>query len=70
MFYVIELELEKAPLLLRNLDPPNGLLNGTRLRVVNLGTRVIEAEIMTGMNCISVVTEDNSTTTENIVYSR
>ena len=29
--------------LIRNLDPPHGLLNGTRLRVISLGSRLIEA---------------------------
>ena len=33
--------------LLRNLDPCNGLLHGTRLRIISLGSRLIEAEIMT-----------------------
>ena len=35
-------------LLLRNLDPRNGLLNGTRLKITQLGQRVLGAEIMTG----------------------
>ena len=35
-------------ILLRNLDPRNGLLNGTRLRIISLGSRLIEAKIMTG----------------------
>ena len=45
-----KLRLRKiAPIiLLRNLEPKQGLLNGTRLRVASLGTRNVWAEIMTG----------------------
>lgn len=40
---------KNAPIiLLRNLNSKEGLLNGTRLCVVNLGKRIIEARIMTG----------------------
>ncbi|XP_022004351.2 uncharacterized protein LOC110901899 [Helianthus annuus] len=35
---------------LRNIDQKNGLCNGTRLRVLYLGNRVIEAEIISGAN--------------------
>ena len=35
-------------LLLRNLDPANGLCNGTRLLITRLGGRVIEGKILTG----------------------
>ncbi|KAK1424399.1 hypothetical protein QVD17_19728 [Tagetes erecta] len=37
-------------MLLRNIDQKGGLCNGTRLKVVSLGTRVIEAEIISGSN--------------------
>ncbi|GFR68923.1 ATP-dependent DNA helicase PIF1 [Elysia marginata] len=37
-------------MLLRNHDPKSGLLNGTRLKVLTLGQRVIEAMILTGRN--------------------
>ncbi|KAD4384901.1 hypothetical protein E3N88_25069 [Mikania micrantha] len=37
-------------MLLRNIDQQNGLCNGTRLQVVSLGKRVIEAEIISGSN--------------------
>ncbi|KAK1428534.1 hypothetical protein QVD17_17369 [Tagetes erecta] len=37
-------------MLLRNIDQKNGLCNGTRLRVLYLGNRVIEAEIISGAN--------------------
>ena len=35
-------------MLLRNLDAKSGLLNGTRMVVVRLGDRVIEANILSG----------------------
>jgi ATP-dependent DNA helicase PIF1 len=37
-------------MLLRNLDQKNGLCNGTRLQVISLGNRVIEAKIISGTN--------------------
>ena len=37
-------------MLLRNIDPKSGLCNGTRLQVISLGKRVIEAVILTGSN--------------------
>ncbi|KAK9075631.1 hypothetical protein SSX86_003957 [Deinandra increscens subsp. villosa] len=37
-------------MLLRNIDQKNGLCNGTRLQVVRLGARVIEAEVISGTN--------------------
>ncbi|KAL7602055.1 hypothetical protein Lser_V15G21000 [Lactuca serriola] len=37
-------------MLLRNIDQKNGLCNGTRLQVISLGKRVIEARIITGTN--------------------
>ncbi|XP_022003837.1 ATP-dependent DNA helicase PIF1-like [Helianthus annuus] len=37
-------------MLLRNLDQKNGLCNGTRLQVVTLGDRVIEAKVISGSN--------------------
>nr|XP_043624130.1 uncharacterized protein LOC122595729 [Erigeron canadensis] len=37
-------------MLLRNIDQPNGLCNGTRLQVIKLGKHVIEAKIITGTN--------------------
>ena len=44
-------------ILLRNLNPREGLLNGTRLRVLHLGERIMEAKIMTGRkkgNCVFI----------------
>ncbi|KAD2805097.1 hypothetical protein E3N88_38474 [Mikania micrantha] len=37
-------------MLLRNIDQRNGLCNGTRLQIISLGDRVIEAEIISGSN--------------------
>ncbi|XP_021992293.1 uncharacterized protein LOC110889094 [Helianthus annuus] len=37
-------------MLLRNIDQKNGLCNGTRLKVISLGSRVIEAEVISGSN--------------------
>jgi ATP-dependent DNA helicase PIF1 len=33
---------------MRNLDPTNGLCNGTRLLIMKLGHRILEAKIITG----------------------
>ncbi|XP_022013728.1 uncharacterized protein LOC110913191 [Helianthus annuus] len=42
---------QNAPvMLLRNINQPNGLCNGTRLQIVKLGKNLIEAKIMTGTN--------------------
>ena len=46
----LSLQKNTPVLLLRNLDPKNGLLNGTRLQIITLSQRVLEAEIMTGKN--------------------
>ena len=35
-------------MLLRNLDPSKGLCNGTRLRVLRIGTRVLKCRIISG----------------------
>ncbi|XP_024964297.1 uncharacterized protein LOC112504578 [Cynara cardunculus var. scolymus] len=37
-------------MLLRNIDQKSGLSNGTRLRVLTLGNRVIEAQVISGSN--------------------
>ena len=37
-------------MLLRNIDQKNGLCNGTKLQVISLGNRVIEAVVISGSN--------------------
>ncbi|KAE8251462.1 hypothetical protein A4X13_0g3984 [Tilletia indica] len=44
----LQLKTGVPVMLLRNLDPPAGLCNGTRLIVTHISRRVIEAEIITG----------------------
>ena len=51
----LKLKVNTPVMLLRNLNPSAGLLNGTRLLIRKLGNRVIEAKIMTGTHTGSVV---------------
>ncbi|CAL1363258.1 unnamed protein product [Linum trigynum] len=44
----LSLKLYTPIMLLRNIDPPAGMCNGTRLMVVHLGTNVIKGIILTG----------------------
>ncbi|KAD0975278.1 hypothetical protein E3N88_43475 [Mikania micrantha] len=46
----LQLKVGVPVMLLRNIDQRNGLCNGTRLQIVSLGDRVIEAEIISGRN--------------------
>ncbi|XP_050212521.1 uncharacterized protein LOC126664257 [Mercurialis annua] len=46
--HALKLKLNTPVMLLRNLNPSVGLCNGTRLLIIQLGVRVIEAQIMTG----------------------
>ena len=55
---VHELRLKKFTpvMLLRNMDPPNGLCNGTRLLVLDVkDLRVLYAQILTGAHAGNVV---------------
>ncbi|XP_050231533.1 uncharacterized protein LOC126680456 [Mercurialis annua] len=44
----LHLKIKTPIMLLRNLNPVVGLCNGTRLIIIQLGVRVIEAQIITG----------------------
>ena len=46
--HTLRLKINLPVVLLRNIDPDNGLCNGTRLICRNLARHVIEAEIITG----------------------
>ena len=46
--HLLELKVDCAVVLLRNLDKKSGLANGTRLKIIYLGTRIIEAKIISG----------------------
>ena len=46
----LQLKVGVPVMLLRNIDQGGGLCNGTRLQVVSLGNRIIEAEIISGSN--------------------
>ncbi|XP_022722234.1 ATP-dependent DNA helicase PIF1-like [Durio zibethinus] len=46
----LELKVGVPVILLRNINHCEGLCNGTRLIITKLGTRIIEAEVVTGSN--------------------
>ncbi|KAD6119309.1 hypothetical protein E3N88_10580 [Mikania micrantha] len=46
----LQLKVGVPVMLLRNIDQRNGLCNGTRLQIISLGDRVIEAEIISESN--------------------
>ena len=46
--HILKLKIGSIDMLLRNLNPKNGLRNGTRLIIPNMGEHVVDAEILTG----------------------
>lgn len=49
-------------ILLRNINPIEGLLNGTRLSIIHLGKKIIQAKIVTGLhtgNSVFFFTKNN-----------
>ena len=44
------LKVNVSTMLLRNMDQKNGLCDGTRLRVINLGRRFVEVKVILGTN--------------------
>lgn len=52
----VVLKVGAPVVLLRNLDPSIGLCNGTRLTIQRLGSKVIQAKILTGRNVGQTVT--------------
>ncbi|XP_076929157.1 uncharacterized protein LOC143593400 [Bidens hawaiensis] len=48
--YKLVLKVGVPVMLLRNIDQKSGLCNGTRLKVVSLGKRIIRVEIISGSN--------------------
>ena len=46
--HLLELKVGCNVILLRNLDKKAGLANSTRLKIIHLGTRIIEAVIISG----------------------
>jgi len=50
----IKLKVGVPIMLLRNIDQANGLCNGTRLQVNDLGKNVISATVITGKNVLGI----------------
>lgn len=48
--HTLKLKVGVPVMLLRNIDQPNGLCNGTRLVITQLGSHIIEAKIISGNN--------------------
>ncbi|GMP95374.1 hypothetical protein CsSME_00044449 [Camellia sinensis var. sinensis] len=62
--FKLELKVCCPIILLRNIAPKDGLCNGTKLMVTRCGTRIIEAQILTGEKLNDVLLEGNHDWTE------
>jgi ATP-dependent exoDNAse (exonuclease V) alpha subunit len=51
----LNLKVGTPIIILRNLDPSAGMCNGTRMRVVRCGDRVVQCEILTGKHAGQIV---------------
>jgi len=49
-YHCLKLKVGVPVMLLKNIDKVNGLCNGTRLQVIDLGKNVIGAKVITGKN--------------------
>ena len=54
--HLLELKIDTPVVLLRNLDPANGLCNGTRLQVSKISHRLLTCRVLNGPNKDDVVT--------------
>ncbi|XP_058783015.1 uncharacterized protein LOC131657660 [Vicia villosa] len=53
--HLIRLKVGTPVMLMRNIDQPEGLCNGTRVMITKMGNHVIEAKIMAGKCCGTLV---------------
>ena len=53
--HVLALKTDTPVVLLRNLDPNNGLCNGTRLQITGISNRLLQCKILNGPNINNIV---------------
>ena len=53
--HLLELKIDTPVVLLRNLDPSNGLCNGTRLQVKGITYRMLTCSVLNGPNANDIV---------------